>query len=175
MCHNSSSLDPAWPVNVQLYGHWPIGPLLEFLLGTYIFVHTVTPQLLNRFAPSHVLWIQFFNLKSIITSVNMTWFQLQRHIIIVMAFLLVFYQGITWICAELPSIKPPETHFNAILFTVEIFFRSKIYFQFCSYDAGLLGWRSVNCSTVSWATLKNILGNFLNPVSTINAIESMHW
>ena len=44
----SSSLKPSWPVDVQWYRHWPVGPQREFLSGTQIFVDAVTPQPLDH-------------------------------------------------------------------------------------------------------------------------------
>ena len=40
----SSSMEPPWPVDVQQHRDWPIGFLLEYLLGINILENAVTPQ-----------------------------------------------------------------------------------------------------------------------------------
>ena len=56
ICAISSSMEPSLPVDVQWHGHWPIRPLQEFPRGTQMLVGAVTPQMLDWFMQSQVLW-----------------------------------------------------------------------------------------------------------------------
>ena len=50
----SNTMETSCPIDVQRHGHWLVVVFWVFFLSSRILVDT--PQLLDQFAPSHVVW-----------------------------------------------------------------------------------------------------------------------